>query len=494
MTQIANDFAGLGLSEPLLRALEARDYTVPTPIQAKAIPPLLEGRDLLGIAQTGTGKTAAFALPILQILDGLRHRPRPRMPRALVLAPTRELATQIGESFRAYGSFLRLQTAIVFGGVGQNPQVQALRRGVDILVATPGRLLDLIDQRHCNLGEVEILVLDEADRMLDMGFLPDVRRIVNTLPDERHSLLFSATMPDDITKLAHRMLDRPLRVEATPPAATADRVVQSVWMVEKAQKRNLLTDLLEDPEFVRTLVFTRTKHGADRVERHLKKAGVVAHAIHGNKSQNQRNRALESFRAGKCHVLVATDIAARGIDVRDITHVVNFDLPNIADSYVHRIGRTARAGREGIAISFCDKDERPFLKDIEKLIKQRIEVVGRYTPGREKPETARATPTREAAAAADQPGDDARRDAGPKPRPSAERPKRADAAKNDAPRPWHERYPVERFGKHREERPDNRGGGGSRPKRRRKPAGAKGSTSARPPARHTAGGIKRARR
>ncbi|MBX3464574.1 MAG: DEAD/DEAH box helicase [Planctomycetes bacterium] len=388
----ASDFRSLGLSEPLLRALEARGYTEPTPIQTRAIPHLLAGRDLLGIAQTGTGKTAAFALPMLQYLAEHRQRPLPRQPRALVLAPTRELATQIADSCKAYGQHLHLRTAVIFGGVGQTPQVQALRSGIDILVATPGRLLDLIQQRHCDLSAVEILVLDEADRMLDMGFLPDVRRILATLPRDRQSLLFSATMPDDVTDLAHRLLHDPLRVEVTPPAATADRVVQSLWFVTKAGKRDLLTELLADPVFERTLVFTRTKHGADRVVRHLRTADIAAHAIHGNKSQGARERALDDFRSGRAPVLVATDIAARGIDVPEISHVVNFDLPNVPESYVHRIGRTARAGREGIAISFCDAEEREYLRDIEKLIRQRIHVAGDRTRTPAKPATREPRP------------------------------------------------------------------------------------------------------
>ena len=390
----AQDFASLGLSEQLLRALAARNYTTPTPIQARAIPHLLQGRDLLGIAQTGTGKTAAFALPMLQLLHAANRRPRPKHPRALILAPTRELATQIAESCEAYGKNLHLRGTIVFGGVGQNPQVAALSRGIDIVVATPGRLLDLIQQRHCDLREVEILVLDEADRMLDMGFLPDVKRILATLPQQRQSLLFSATMPNDITALAARYLRDPIRVEVTPPAATADRVEQSVYFVPKAKKRDLLVDLLQNPDFERTLIFTRTKHGADRVAKSLQQVKIDAHAIHGNKSQNARERALDSFRDGKSPVLVATDIAARGIDVPEISHVINFDLPNIPESYVHRIGRTARAGRAGIAISFCDGEEREFLRDIEKLIKKRIPVAGNQIR-----EDARAGAHRPAAAA-----------------------------------------------------------------------------------------------
>jgi ATP-dependent RNA helicase RhlE len=399
----ATGFAALGLRPSLLQAVAARGYLTPTPIQERAIPELLRGRDLLGIAQTGTGKTAAFALPMLQLLSDAPKKVRPSRPRALVLAPTRELATQIGDSCTAYGQRLHLRTAVIFGGVGQTPQVDALRRGIDILVATPGRLLDLIHQGRCNLGDVEILVLDEADRMLDMGFLPDVRRILATLPKERHSLLFSATMPADITNLAKNLLRDPVRVEVTPPAATADRVAQSVHFVKKDHKRDLLVDLLEDPVFVRTLVFTRTKHGADRVVKHLRKAGIHANAIHGNKSQGARERALDDFRDGEAPVLVATDIAARGIDVPEISHVVNFDLPNIPESYVHRIGRTARAGREGIAISFCDETEREYLRDIEKLIRQKIpnaqKIANESAPGRQTgKQTGKPTPERHKAA------------------------------------------------------------------------------------------------
>ncbi|MFN6194230.1 MAG: DEAD/DEAH box helicase, partial [Planctomycetota bacterium] len=373
----------LGLSEPILRALAARNYTTPTPIQARAIPHLLQGRDLLGIAQTGTGKTAAFALPMLQRLHQANRRANPKLPRALVLAPTRELATQIADSFEAYGKHLHQRVAIVFGGVGQSPQVQALQRGVDVLVATPGRLLDLMQQRHCDLGDLEILVLDEADRMLDMGFLPDVRRILQRIPAERHSLLFSATMPADITQLANSLLRDPLRVEVTPPAATADRIDQSVHFVKKDKKRDLLVELLSDPQFVRTLVFTRTKHGADRVARALTKACIEAHAIHGNKSQGARERALDGFRDGSAPVLVATDIAARGIDVPEITHVVNFDLPNVPESYVHRIGRTARAGRNGVAWMFVCPDQGDLLTGVERLANIEIPRLeySDFTPG-----------------------------------------------------------------------------------------------------------------
>jgi ATP-dependent RNA helicase RhlE len=367
-------FADLGLIEPLLRALRAKSYDTPTPIQQQAIPALIEGRDLLGIAQTGTGKTAAFALPILQWLADAPDRPRPRAPRVLVLTPTRELASQINQSFTDYGKFLSLRYTVIFGGVGQHPQVQALKQGVDVLVATPGRLLDLLQQRHVVLSDIEIFVLDEADRMLDMGFIRDVQKIVKLLPDERQSLLFSATMPNDIVKLAHDILYQPLRVEVTPPATTVERIVQSVYMVEKGDKPDLLAELLKDQGIERALVFTRTKHGADRLVKFLRKLGEPAEAIHGNKSQNARERALAGFKAGKTRVLVATDIAARGIDVPGISHVVNFDLPNIPESYVHRIGRTARAGRDGVSLSFCGADERAFLKDIEKLVRLRIPV------------------------------------------------------------------------------------------------------------------------
>jgi ATP-dependent RNA helicase RhlE len=369
---MSKDFASLGVTPTILKALAARGYETPTPIQAGSIPHLLDGADLLGIAQTGTGKTAAFAIPILQVLHEENERPRPTMPRALIMAPTRELAIQIKDACIEYGNGLGLKVAIVFGGVGQTPQVKALKAGVDILVATPGRLLDLMSQGHCKLSDVDILVLDEADRMLDMGFLPDVRRIMQKLPRDRQSLLFSATMPKDITALAQKILFEPVRVEVTPPAATADRVEQSIYHVQKARKRDLLVKLLENPEFARTLVFTRTKHGADRVVKHLIKHDIKSYAIHGNKSQGARERALGEFRSGKATVLIATDIAARGIDVPEITHVVNFDLPNIPESYVHRIGRTARAGRAGIAISFCDEGENEYLRDIQKLIKQRI--------------------------------------------------------------------------------------------------------------------------
>jgi ATP-dependent RNA helicase RhlE len=368
-------FAELGLIEPIQRAVRAENYTTPTPIQLQSVPHLLEGRDLLGCAQTGTGKTAAFALPILQRLTAEPRRAGARGCRALVLTPTRELAAQIEASFATYGRHLPLRRAVVFGGVGQNPQVKAMARGVDILIATPGRLLDLMNQGHIRLGGLEVFVLDEADRMLDMGFIHDVRRVIAALPAKRQSLFFSATMAPEVAGLAHGLLRDPVRVGIRPVASTAERIEQRVMFVEKADKRPLLRKVLKDDAIDRVLVFTRTKHGADRVVKQLAQDGVAADAIHGNKSQNARTRALDRFRSGAGRVLVATDIAARGIDVDGVSHVVNYDLPNVAESYVHRIGRTARAGRSGIAISFCDVEERAYLKDIEALIKARIPVV-----------------------------------------------------------------------------------------------------------------------
>jgi ATP-dependent RNA helicase RhlE len=373
-------FVSLGVAEPILRALAAENYTHPTPIQGKAIPALLEGRDLLGIAQTGTGKTAAFGLPLLQKLSTGHVPPGPKQARALILAPTRELAVQIEQSLRTYGRFLNLKLAVILGGVSQNNQVRAMARGVDILVATPGRLLDLVQQKHVRLDAVECFIVDEADRMLDMGFIRDVRKLVALLPKKRQSMLFSATMPDDIAKLAHEMLNQPQRIEIAPQGRTADRVTQKLYFVPMPQKRQLLSELLKDVALNRVIVFTRTKHGANRVAEHLSRTGVVAEAIHGNKSQNARQRALEMFRDGKARVLVATDIAARGIDIDNISHVVNFELPNEPESYVHRIGRTARAGTDGIAISFCDASERDYLRDIERLIRMKIEVVAHELP------------------------------------------------------------------------------------------------------------------
>jgi ATP-dependent RNA helicase RhlE len=367
-------FTELKLSAPLLQALATEGYETPTPIQAQAIPPLLEGRDLLGIAQTGTGKTAAFALPLLQRLTSTDRRAGPRSVRALILTPTRELCVQILDSFRTYGRHLRLSRAAVYGGVSQGPQVQNLSRGLDVLVATPGRLLDLMNQGQVRFDSLEAFVLDEADRMLDMGFIVPVKRIIAKLPKERQTLLFSATMPQAVHGLVASLLKDPVRVEVTPVATTAERVTQRVHFVEKANKRALLESLLQDRAISRALVFTRTKHAANKVAEQLARSGVRTDAIHGNKSQNARQKALEDFRNGKVRVLVATDIAARGIDVDGISHVINFDLPNEPESYVHRIGRTARAGNDGVAISFCDAEERAFLRDIEKTIRQDVPV------------------------------------------------------------------------------------------------------------------------
>jgi ATP-dependent RNA helicase RhlE len=367
-------FADLGLTAPILEMLAAERYTMPTPIQAQAIPHILAGRDLLGIAQTGTGKTAAFALPILHRLDAQR-RPAPRRGcRVLVLAPTRELASQIDDAVRTYGRGIGVSSTVVFGGVGATPQIRKMANGVDVLVATPGRLLDHMQQGNIRLDGVEVIVLDEVDRMLDMGFILPVRRIVAATPARRQTLLFSATMPPDIRKLAADLLDDPVEVAVTPVASTVELIEQRVIHVAARDKPALLASLLGDRAVARALVFTRTKRGADRVTRHLTAVGVPASAIHGNKSQGQREQALASFRSGHARVLVATDIAARGIDVDGITHVINFELPNIPESYVHRIGRTARAGAAGTAISFCDAEEREFLRDIEKLIRCRLPV------------------------------------------------------------------------------------------------------------------------
>ncbi|MBN9684950.1 MULTISPECIES: DEAD/DEAH box helicase [unclassified Corallococcus] len=369
-------FDELQLTDSLLKAVKAEGYTTPTPIQAKAIPHALAGKDVLGVAQTGTGKTAAFALPILQRLSAKAPAGGARPVRCLVLTPTRELASQVSDSFVTYGKNLPLRHAVVFGGVGQNPQVQALRQGVDILVATPGRLLDLIDQGFVTLRALEVFVLDEADRMLDMGFIHDVRRVIKVLPPVRQTLFFSATLPPDIMDLARNILKEPVRVEVSPASSTADTVSQQVYFVEREEKRALLTHLLQDAKAIpRALVFTRTKHGANRVAKQLTAAGVRADAIHGNKSQNARERALDEFRAGTLRVLVATDIAARGIDIDGLSHVFNYDLPNVPEQYVHRIGRTGRAGASGQAVSFCDSEERAYLRDIERTIRRSVPVV-----------------------------------------------------------------------------------------------------------------------
>lgn len=368
-------FTDFELIPPLLTAIKDTGYTAPTPIQSAAIPALLKGSDLLGCAQTGTGKTAAFALPILNNLTKNQRRTQPKQARALILTPTRELALQIYDSFQTYGKHLKLKYAVVFGGVGQGPQVKSMSQGVDVLVATPGRLLDLINQRHIQINQLEVFVLDEADRMLDMGFIQPIRKIIAMLPAKRHNLFFSATMPPEIEKLASTMLTQPVRVQVTPVSSTAERIDQSILFVEKGHKKDLLRHVLKDPTLRRVIVFTRTKHGANKVVEVLKKNNVSSAAIHGNKSQSARQHALEDFRNGRVRVLVATDIAARGIDIDGISHVINFEIPNISESYVHRIGRTARAGAEGKALSFCDAEEKAFLKDIEKLIGQSIPVM-----------------------------------------------------------------------------------------------------------------------
>ncbi|WP_395665903.1 DEAD/DEAH box helicase [Methylocella sp.] len=367
-----DDFSGLGLAEPLLLALDKMGFSKPTPIQAQAIPHVLSGRDLVGIAQTGTGKTAAFALPILHKLAENRQQPPRGGARVLVLSPTRELASQIAESFRNLGSQMRLNVAVIFGGVPHGAQIRALQRGLDVLVATPGRLVDHLDAGAAHLGKTEFFVLDEVDQMLDLGFVKSIRRIVGTLPRERQNLFFSATMPTEIAKLAGDLLNNPAQVSVTPVAKTADRVAQQVLFVETHRKRDVLVDLFADPALSRAIVFTRTKRGADKVAQHLEEAGVAAAAIHGNKSQSQRERSLAAFRSGRVRALVATDIAARGIDVDAVTHVVNFELPEVPEAYVHRIGRTARAGAEGIAISLCDGAERDLLRNIERLTRQRV--------------------------------------------------------------------------------------------------------------------------
>jgi len=369
-----NDFTSLNLAAPIAKAVAAEGYSTPTPIQRQAIPFVLAGRDLLGIAQTGTGKTAAFALPIIDRLSRAPGAPKRRSARVLVLAPTRELASQIALSFETYGKFLNLSVTTVFGGVPLGAQARRLDRGVDVLVATPGRLIDLIERGALTLAHVEVLVLDEADQMLDLGFIHALRRIVPMLPKARQTLLFSATMPNSIAALAEQFLKDPARASVTPSATTVERVDQRVAYVRQSDKQALLALTLKDAEVERALVFTRTKHGADRVVKHLSTAGVNALAIHGNKSQPQRERALEAFRTGRTRVLVATDIAARGIDIDNVSHVINFEIPNVPEQYVHRIGRTARAGAAGFALSFVGDDERPFLRDIERLTRNRIPV------------------------------------------------------------------------------------------------------------------------
>jgi ATP-dependent RNA helicase RhlE len=368
-------FESLNIIEPILRSIKEEGYTIPTPIQEQAIPIILRGTDLIGCAQTGTGKTCAFAVPILQLLSKNKAFDRKRKIRSLIVTPTRELAIQIEESFNAYGRHTGLNCTVVFGGVNQNPQTNALRNGVDILVATPGRLLDLMNQGHISLKDVEIFVLDEADRMLDMGFIHDVKRIISHLPQKRQSLFFSATMPPEIVKLAGSIVYKPVKVEVTPSASTVDIVDQYLYYIDKGNKNALLVDLLKDEKIKTALVFTRTKFGADKVVKVLKKKDITAEAIHGNKAQNARQRALSNFKSQTTRVLVATDIAARGIDVDDLEYVINYEIPNIPETYVHRIGRTGRAGANGTAISFCDAEEKAYIWDIEKLIAKQISVV-----------------------------------------------------------------------------------------------------------------------
>ena len=369
-------FKNLNLIEPILKALETEGYTTPTPIQEQGIPVVLDGKDLLGCAQTGTGKTAAFAIPILQNLYNKKHEEKGGWNiKALILTPTRELAIQIDESFAAYGRHTGLKHLVVFGGVSQFNQTNALKRGVDILIATPGRLLDLIEQRFISLQHIQMFVLDEADRMLDMGFIHDVKRIIAKLPAKRQTLFFSATMPSEISSLSKSILTNPVRIEVTPASSTAEKVEQAVYFVEKNDKRSLLIHLLKDENIKSALVFARTKYGADKIAKELYRANIKADAIHGNKSQAARQKALSNFKEGKIRVLVATDIAARGIDVDDLSHVINFEMPNIAETYVHRIGRTGRAGASGIALSFCDVEEREYLRDINKLITRNIPVI-----------------------------------------------------------------------------------------------------------------------
>lgn len=370
-------FNNLQLIEPILKALDQEGYTTPTPVQEQSIPLVLQQKDLLGCAQTGTGKTAAFAIPLLQLLHQQKQLSKEtrRTIRALILTPTRELAIQVGESFNTYGRFLPLKCLTIFGGVSPVTQINSLRQGVDILVATPGRLLDLLNQKHLSLQDIKFFVLDEADRMLDMGFIHDVKRIIAKLPAQRQTLFFSATMPQEIQNLSAILLKNPVKIEVTPVASTVDLIHQSLYYVDRQNKNSLLIHLLDNKDIDTAIVFTRTKHGADKVAKELVKGGIKAEAIHGNKSQNARQSALQNFSARRTRVLVATDIAARGIDIDDMGYVINYELPNIPETYVHRIGRTGRAGSAGIAVSFCDNEEKEYLRDIQKLIKKVIPVV-----------------------------------------------------------------------------------------------------------------------
>mgnify|MGYP006153313079 CR=1 FL=1 len=419
-------FNELNIIQPILTAIEEEGYTTPTPIQEQAIPLVLQGNDLMGCAQTGTGKTAAFSIPILQLLSENKEFKGKRKIRALIVTPTRELAIQIGDSLKAYGRHCGLNSTVIFGGVNQNPQVNTLRNGVDILVATPGRLLDLMTQGFISIRDVEIFVLDEADRMLDMGFIHDVNKLIRALPDKRQNLFFSATMAPEILKLAGTILQDPVRVEVTPVSSTAEMIKQSIYLVDKVNKNALLVDILNDVDATSVLVFTKTKHGADKVVKHLAKHNIKADAIHGNKSQNNRQRALSNFKDKTIRVLVATDIAARGIDVEEMEMVINYEIPNVSETYVHRIGRTGRAGNKGTAVSFCDFEEKGFLKDIEKLIHQSIPVVeGHPYPMQnftiEKKEQRGARPQRE-------------QRGGSRPKPTTEQ--KVDSAKNKGKKTW----------------------------------------------------------
>jgi ATP-dependent RNA helicase RhlE len=455
-----NSFNDFGLAEPILRALSEEKYVTPTPIQAQTIPLLLAKRDVIGIAQTGTGKTAAFALPILNHLAANRARPQPKTCRVLVLSPTRELSGQILDSFRAYGRHLRLQSALAIGGVSMGAQVRSLLNGVDVLVATPGRLLDLIQSNALRLSGVEVFVLDEADRMLDMGFIRDIRKIIAKLPAQRQTLLFSATMPADIAELARQMLKDPAKVSVTPQATTVERIAQRLIHVDRGSKPKTLSDIIQQEKVDRVLVFTRTKHGADKVVRGLNKDGIAAEAIHGNKSQNQRERVLKDFRDGRIRTLVATDIAARGIDVEGISHVINFDLPNIPESYVHRIGRTARAGADGIAISLCSHDELPFLRDIEKLIRMAIPATGQSSSHASAPRPGQRPPH-----AHGRPGQQQRNGKGRNDRGGQRNGQKRNHGRND-------QHASDRNGNGRHQAPHGNSGQGPRPIASTQPVGA----------------------
>lgn len=472
-------FEELQINEPILKALAEVGYSEPTPIQEQAIPPVLEGRDVLGCAQTGTGKTAAFAIPILQRLGAPREKQSPKRPvRALILTPTRELALQIYENFVAYGKYTGHTSTVVFGGVSQVPQVEALHRGVDVLIATPGRLWDLMGQKKVSLSGVECFVLDEADRMLDMGFFPDVKRIIRTLPQKRQTLLFSATIPSEIADLADSLLTDPVHISVTPTATPVEAIRQCVYMVDRCNKRALLAHVIKENGMQQTLVFTRTKHGADRVARDLKKAGISADAIHGDKSQGARQRALSDFKAGKVVALVATDIAARGIDISGLPFVINFDLPEIPETYVHRIGRTGRAGLEGTAISFCDGAQMSYLIDIEELTGRRIEEVEEhaYPMTGEQPAEPEDKPQRRRSSQ----GGQGRRGGGsrsqqpkkkpaqPKAEPAQKQPQKPAAAKASE-------------GEAAARQPEREGGGSGQRRRRRRPSSAARPEGVKPP-------------